>query len=69
MSEKGLDNVIRVLRVAKEHLNLAETYSESYLHDHNATSKVHQLTLALYDTIDYFNVDYRQSHYKKKSRR
>lgn len=66
MSEKGLDNVIRVLRVAKEHLNLSETYAETYLHDYNATLRIHEVNLTLSDVIEYFNVEYRKLHYKHR---
>ena len=69
MSERGLNDVLRTLRVAKEHLNLTEAYTETNLHDHNATARVHSLSFALSDMIDYFNVTYRESHYKKKLRR
>lgn len=66
MSEKGLDNVIRVLRVAKEHLDLSEIYAETYLHDHNVTSMIHNEHLYLKDLIGYLNTEYREIHYKKR---
>lgn len=62
MSEKGLNNVIRELRVAKEHLSMAGIYTETQLNDYNVLSTIHDVSLSLRDVIEELNTTYRQTH-------
>ena len=66
MSEKTLNDVIRNLRVAREHLELSITYANTNLHDNNVSTLVHATKLNLSDVIDYLDNEYRVTHFRKK---
>jgi hypothetical protein len=66
MSEKGLDRVIRHIRMAASYMQIAEDMADALLQNHTVANELHLLKGDINDAIKKLDVEYRESHFERR---